>query len=226
MQTLVEQCASDDTDTDFNMGCVLFKVCTLWPHVHVIQSLLLLKVVHSQFTLWWICSSCSNSSLNWGSEIRNWTYLVHIFEYDNELEILGQCKYQARVWYWCGNVAEQKACSPHASPGPGSRFYAHHCPLHFYQPVPMHTLHLLLFSSSSLVLLTGEALWGSVCQVQHSAASDRLQRRYVHMTFTLVPLTIPVHPLGSSSSWVLVSALWTIGQHSTTEQWSTTYLMV
>lgn len=159
MQTLVEQCASDDTDTDFNMGCVLFKVCTLWawltsctrhplPH----YSRLLLKVVHSQFTLWWICSGCSNSSLNWGNEIRNWTCLVRIFEYDNELEILGQCKYQARVWYWCGNMAEQKACSPHASPGPGSRFYAHHCPLHFCQPIPMHTLHYCCFplhSSSS-----------------------------------------------------------------------------
>ena len=28
LQTLVEQCASDDADTEFNMGCVLFKVCT------------------------------------------------------------------------------------------------------------------------------------------------------------------------------------------------------
>ena len=25
-QTLVEQCPADDPDTDFNMGCVLFKV--------------------------------------------------------------------------------------------------------------------------------------------------------------------------------------------------------
>jgi len=28
-QTLVEQCASDDPDTEFNMGCVLFKVRTI-----------------------------------------------------------------------------------------------------------------------------------------------------------------------------------------------------
>lgn len=42
LQTLVEQCASDDPDTDFNMGCVLFKVCTVWkfgwPHVQGIHS--------------------------------------------------------------------------------------------------------------------------------------------------------------------------------------------
>ena len=56
VQTLVEQCPADDTDTEFNMGCVLFKVfsssamafelkheismsilqaCTMYTHVHV-----------------------------------------------------------------------------------------------------------------------------------------------------------------------------------------------
>ena len=29
LQTLVEQCPSDDPDTEFNMGCILFKVCTV-----------------------------------------------------------------------------------------------------------------------------------------------------------------------------------------------------
>ena len=29
LQTLVEQCSADDPDTEYNMGCVLFKVYTL-----------------------------------------------------------------------------------------------------------------------------------------------------------------------------------------------------
>ena len=36
IQTLVEQCPADDPDTEFNMGCVLFKV-----HVHCTCTLLL-----------------------------------------------------------------------------------------------------------------------------------------------------------------------------------------
>lgn len=53
-------------------------------------------------------------------------------------------------------------------------------------------------------------------------ASEEVRTHDLHSSTTSKQY-IPVHPLGSSSSWVLVSALWTIGQHSTTEQWSTTY---
>lgn len=31
-QSLVEQCPSDDTDTEINLGCLLYKVNTIWSH--------------------------------------------------------------------------------------------------------------------------------------------------------------------------------------------------